>query len=132
MAKVQLSIEELINLIRGEVDLPELKSQLAKSLLDVWQRDETRNEIEAKGKELAKKKMERVIEDAFKLEKGSWNRPDRIVGWAVPIIREELNKATLSLILEAIKPELETVVSDMVHKAFGSMMIKMFKEQSNN
>lgn len=130
MAKIQLTMEELIQFIRGEMDTPELKNQLAKALLEVWQRDETRNEIEAKGEELARKKMERVIEGSLQIEKGRWGGQDKLIGWAVPLIREELAKTTLPMVIEAIRPELEKVVADLVKKEFGEIFMNLVKSEA--
>lgn len=132
MAKIQLSMEELLQLVRGEMNAPELKEHLAKSLLDVWTRDETRALIEARGAELAQKKMERMIDGCFQYEKGWYGRADKLSGWAVPLIREEIAKATLPLLIDAIKPELEKVVSELVKKEFGEIFLNLVKGQAIN
>jgi hypothetical protein len=132
MARVQLSMEEFLQVIRGEVNLPETREKIAKALMTVWKSEQMQTEIEAHAEHLGKVKMERIIEASFREEKGNWrtNYKPEIGGWAAHVLREEIQKFGVENIIEAIKPEIEAAVGDLVQKQIGAIFLDMMKKQT--
>jgi hypothetical protein len=137
MAKVQLSVEELLQLARGEMPVEEIKQQLAKGMLEVWNSPETQSLIQAEAERLAQVKIERVMESSVRVVPKTWNRPEYLEGWAVEVLREEVRKRDLRDLAYVVAPEIERVaqeiinekMGDMVTKALGNLIISKQKEE---
>lgn len=132
MAKVQMTIEELLQLARGDMPVEEIKQQLAKGLLEVWNHPDTQRLIEAEAERLARLKVERIIRDAYQEEKtGSYGRLPKYSGWAIPIIREVLkSEFSIPYVIEALKPEIDTLVQESMGRALASFFINQARKDS--
>jgi hypothetical protein len=139
MAKVQLSMEEFLQVIRGEVNLPETRENIAKALMTVWKSEAMQTEIEAHAEHLGKTKMERIINDSLREEKVSYyGTKTELRGWAAEVIKEQIRKENLSIMVELMQPELERTVnevvqrqvSDLVQRQIGAIFLDMMKKSA--
>lgn len=124
MAKIQLSMEELMQLVQGEVPLKEMKQQLAKALIDVWNSEEMREEINKYGEELGRKKMERTLESAFKVTETGYynNRRTEITGWAANLLRTQMDGKGMDILYATIIPSIDKVIAERLNVAFANLL----------
>ena len=91
MAKIELSVEELVKMMAGEdsLELRKVKKNLSKLLLDAWLADpQFKVEVEERARELAEKEVERHIGRAFSETKTGWGSPKRSFnGWAAEVVK---------------------------------------------
>jgi len=130
MAKVQLSVEELLQLARGEMPVEEIKKQLAQGMLETWNAPDTQVLIKAEAERLAQITLERIIRDAYKEQTSSWGRPSNTyTGWAIPVLREVLRtEFSIAHVLEALKPEIDELVQESMGKFMASFFTNQAKE----
>jgi hypothetical protein len=130
MAKVQLSVEELLQLARGEMPVDEIKKDLAQGMLETWNAPDTQVLIKAEAERLAQITLERIIRDAYKEQTSSWGRPSNTyTGWAIPVLREVLRtEFSIAHVLEALKPEIDELVQESMGKFMASFFTNQAKE----
>jgi hypothetical protein len=124
MARIQLSMEELMKLVEHQVPYKEMKESLAKAIIEVWNSREMRAEIDKYAEELARKKVERTIESAFKITEVGYygNRRTEINGWAANLIKEQLKGQTAQPIIDALTPDIDKVITERINIAFGKLL----------
>jgi hypothetical protein len=124
MARIQLSMEELMKLVEHQVPYKEMKESLAKAIIEVWNSREMRAEIDKYAEELARKKVERTIESAFKITEVGYygNRRTEITGWAANLIKEQLKGQTAQPIIDALTPDIDKVITERINIAFGKLL----------
>lgn len=123
MAKLQLTVEELMQFVKGEMPTQEMKQQLAKGMLEVWNSKEMQKLIEDEAEHLAKVKVERIIRDALIEKPAGYGRPHTYTGWALPILRTIMeDHFSIPQVLESIKPEIEATVEKSMLKALGVLI----------
>jgi hypothetical protein len=124
MARIQLSMEELMKLVEHQVPYKEMKEELAKSIIEVWNSEEMRAEIHKYAEELAKKKVERTIESAFKITEVGYygNRRTEITGWAANLIKQQLQGQSVQIIIDALAPQMDHAISERINIAFGKLL----------
>jgi uncharacterized membrane protein YheB (UPF0754 family) len=124
MAKIQLSMEELMQLVQGEVPFKEMKQQLAKALIEVWNSEEMREEVNKYGEELGRKKMERTLESAFKVTESGYygNRKTEITGWASNLLKAQLDERGKEILMATIIPDIDRVIAERLNVAFANLL----------
>lgn len=118
MGKVTLSIEELMNFMRGEVPLETVRKQMASALVEMWtNHPEVRAELDAHAEELAREKVERLIKSAFNEQKPAYWNNNRwtFTGWAAGIIEKQINEAMKVAGVESGMP-MRRMVEDALQK----------------
>jgi hypothetical protein len=126
MAQVKLSVEELLTLARSEMPIEEIKKQLAKGMLEVWNSQTSQALIEEEAERLARVKIERIIRDAYQENRnGVYGRLPNYTGWAIPILKQVLKENfSIAAILETIKPEIDTMVQESMGRALAAFFTK--------
>jgi hypothetical protein len=124
MAKIQISVEELLQLARGEMPVEEIKQQLAKGMLEVWNSPETQSLIQAEAERLAQIKIERIIRDSVRIVPARYNSPEHVEGWAVNVLKDEVRKRDLKDLVYVVAPEIERVAQEILDEKMESMVAK--------
>lgn len=124
MAKVTMSVEELLQLARGDMPVEEIKQQLAKGMFEIWKTPATQEMIEVETDRLTRIRVERIIRDSVKVVPKTWNKGEHLEGWAVEVLKEEVRKRDLKDLIYVFAPEIERVAQEIIDEKIGDMVTK--------